>query len=175
MNNTDTTYPMTKHELDRKKLELEKYKSELQSIQKRYSASKSLGTDYETGTNPEMLQAASDQEPVNQRILELQNEIDHAEIVTIDENSNKVGYGAVVIINFIYAADDIEESKLLISSTRISDTEYSVCSPNGPLYSFIKGKEKGYKGRFVVDNQKIHVAYDFEILDVYYPDPANQK
>lgn len=166
-------YKMTQKELERKKLELEKYEKELRALQKRITVSSTFGIDYDTGANAEMLQAAAEQEPLNQRIAELRDEIDNVEIVTIQHDSNKVGYGAVVIVNFIYDDDEIEENKLLISSTKIASTEYSVCSPSGPLYPFLEGKEKGYHGRCIINNNEIHVEYDFEILDVYYP--ANQK
>ena len=115
--------------------------------------------------------------PIYQRISELKYEIDHAEIVEIKDDG-KVGYGAVVVVKFIYDVDDVEETKLLITSSTgsVSNYEkYTVCTPNSPLFAFIEGKERGFSGTFKSESKKVSIEYDLEILDVYYPVDLEKK
>ena len=139
---------MTQKELVNKQKELEKSEKELISLQKRSAVSRTFGTDTEAGgINSELLQCYHEYAPIYQRISELKDEIDHAEIVEIKDDG-KVGYGAVVVVKFIYDVDDVEETKLLITSSTgsVSNHEkYTVCTPSSPLFSFIEGKEKGLK------------------------------
>ena len=137
---------MTQKELVNKQKELEKSEKELISLQKRSAVSSTFGTDIEAGgINTELLQCYQEYAPIYQRISELKDEIDHAEIVEIKDDG-KVGYGAVVVVKFIYDVDDVEETKLLITSSSVSNYEkYTVCTPSSPLFAFIEGKEKKYK------------------------------
>lgn len=159
-------YKMTEKELELKKQELAKVEKELVSLNQRYAMARTLGTDYDTGTNSESLQTYQEFEPVYQRINELKEEISNVEIVQVHDNGT-IGYGAMVIIR----CDDDEPEKLLISSTKSSQLSQNIliCTPNSPLYSCIEGKKKGYKGTCKYSSNKVNIEYDFEILDVYYP------
>lgn len=169
---------MTQKELVNKQKELEKSEKELISLQKRSAVSRTFGTDTEAGgINSELLQCYHEYAPIYQRISELKDEIDHAEIVEIKDDG-KVGYGAVVVVKFIYDVDDVEETKLLITSSTgsVSNHEkYTVCTPSSPLFSFIEGKEKGFKGTFKSESKKVSIEYDLEILEVYYPVDLEKK
>lgn len=131
---------MTQKELVNKQKELEKSEKELISLQKRSAVSSTFGTDIEAGgINTELLQCYQEYAPICQRISELKDEIDHAEIVEIKDDG-KVGYGAVVVVKFIYDVDDVEETKLLITSSTGSVStyeKYTVCTPSSPLFAFI--------------------------------------
>lgn len=166
---------MTQKELVNKQKELEKSEKELVALQKRSAVSRTFGTDTEAGgINTELLQCYQEYAPICQRISELKDEIDHAEIVEVKDDG-KVGYGAIVVVKFIYDVDDVEETKLLITSTGVSKDNYSVCTPNSPLFAFIEGKEKGFKGTFKSESKKVSIEYDLEILDVYYPVDLEKK
>lgn len=168
---------MTQKELVNKQKDLERSEKELVALQKRSAVSKTFGTDTEAGgINTELLQCYQEYAPICQRISELKDEIDHAEIVEIKDDG-KVGYGAIVVVKFIYDVDDVEETKLLISSTgSVSNhKKYAVCTPSSPLFSFIEGKEKGFKGTFKSESKKVSIEYDLEILDVYYPVDLEKK
>lgn len=169
---------MTQRELINKQKELEKSEKELVALQKRSAVSRTFGTDTEAGgINTELLQCYQECAPICQRISELKDEIDHAEIVEVQDDG-RVGYGAIVIVKFIYDVDDVEETKLLITSSTgsvSSHEKYTVCTPSSPLFSFIEGKEKGFKGTFKSESKKVSIEYDLEILDVYYPVDLEKK
>lgn len=169
---------MTQRELINKQKELEKSEKELVALQKRSAVSRTFGTDTEAGgINTELLQCYQEYAPICQRISELKDEIDHAEIVEVQDDG-RVGYGAIVIVKFIYDVDDVEETKLLITSSTgsvSSHEKYTVCTPNSPLFAFIEGKEKGFKGTFKSETKKVSIEYDLEILDVYYPVDLEKK
>ncbi len=170
-----TKYKMTKKELQNKEKDLEKSEKELRALRNRYAVARTFGTDRESGEmNTEMLQTYSEFAPVQQRIAELKDEIENAEIVEVKDNG-KVGYGAVVVLKFIYSENDVDESKLFISSIGMANAKYSVCTPSSPLFSFIEGKEKGFKGTFKSESDRISIEYDLEILDVYYPVDLEKK
>lgn len=163
-------YKMTEKELEIKKQELAKAEKELVALNQRYAMSRTLGTDYDTGTNSESLQTYQEFEPIYQRINELKDEICNVEIVEVT-NDGTVGYGAVVVIR----CDNGEEEKLFISSTKVSNENLLVCTPSSPLYACIEGKKKGYKGTCKYSSNKVNIEYDFEILDVYYPVSLEKK
>ncbi len=156
----------TTYELNSKKAYLEELKAKANDLRQGYAHAMATENDNSMSSGAAR-NLRIEIEVIEDQINALTAEINSAEIIDI-VHTETVDYGATVKVRFYYP-DEIEDEVLIVSNdTGFISKGMVVCTPSSPLFKFIQGKPKGYRGTFKEDIRDETVKYDFEILEISY-------